>query len=69
MAVLIVTDQTTQRKSFFAGFYRDGAIVWTVVERNALDKPLSELKTIATNWNLDQYTIRERLPEQQTFRM
>lgn len=59
--ILQVIDASGQKK-FFAGYYRDNSICWSTAEGNALDETLAELKSIASNYSLTTYTIRERIP-------
>lgn len=67
--MILITTDASGAKKFFAGFYRDNTICWTVNEHVALDKSLAELRAIAQVCSVEQYNIRERLPVIQTFTM
>lgn len=60
--ILLTTDRSGA-KQFFAGFYRDNTVCWSTHEHVALDKSLGELKAVVHHAAIEQYTIRERLPE------
>lgn len=69
--MILVTKDPSGAKKYFAGYFRDNTICWSSHEHVAVEKRLDELKMIAENprHRIEAYTIRERLPETQTFRI
>lgn len=59
--MVLITQDPSGVKQFFAGFYKDNTVCWSTHEHVALDKTLAELKTIAHMTSLESYTIRERI--------
>lgn len=65
--MVLITQDAGGMKRFFAGFYRDNTVCWSIYESVALDKSLGELQTIVQQWKIESYNIRESISANPSF--